>query len=316
MVFSGKVLRQVRAVALGGFVAAALLACGGGTSQNEAYKPERVVAMGDEHSLVTAGGLKYGVNGLSATAAVDCAANPLWVQAVLSSYPGYVFAECNPTNELSPQGVMRAALGARVADLKTQVDAQVAAGGFATKTLVTVLVGMHDVLDLYADFPRRPESELIAEARVRGEQLAAQVNRMVDLGARVIISTVPDMGLSPYGLAQKAAITDTDRSALLSRLTAALNGRMRVTVINDGRFIGLVLADEMVQAMSKSPISFGLVEAGKPVCNVALPNCNTNTLVASGNAATYLWADDIHMAPGGHTQLGALAQQRALNNPF
>ena len=316
MVFSGKLLRQMRALALGGAVAAAVVACGGGTSQTVAFKPDKVVALGDENSLITPAGLKYSVNALSDTAAINCAANPLWVQAVLNAYTGYVFPQCNPGNELAPQGVMRAALGARVGDLKTQVDAQVAAGGFASKTLVTVLVGMHDVLDLYADFPRRSESELIAEARVRGEQLAAQVNRMVDLGARVIISTVPDMGLSPYGLAQKAAFTDTDRSALISRLTAAVNGRMRVTVINDGRFIGLVLADEMVQAMNKSPISFGLVESTKPVCTVALPDCTANTLVESGNAATYLWADDIHMAQGGHTQLGTLAQQRALNNPF
>ena len=63
-------------------------------------------------------------------------------------------------------------------------------------------------------------------------------------------------------------------------------------------------------------ISFGLVESTKPVCSVALPNCTANTLVESGNAATYLWADDIHMSLGGHTQLGALAQQRAINNPF
>lgn len=319
MTWSGKLLRQVRAVALGAAVTAAgvvLVACGGGTSQNVAFKPDKVVSLGDENSLITTGGLKYAVNALSASAAIDCTANPLWVQAVLNAYSGYVFPECNPENSLTPQGVMRASLGARVADLKTQVDAQVAGGGFAGKTLVTVLVGMHDVLDLYAQYPRRAESELITEARQRGEQIAAQVNRMVDLGARVIISTVPDMGLSPYGLAQKAAFTDTDRSALLSRLTAALNGRLRVTVLNDGRYIGLVLADEMVQAMNKSSISFGLVESTKPVCTVALPNCTANTLVASGSAATYLWADDIHMSQGGHTQLGTLAQARALNNPF
>jgi outer membrane lipase/esterase len=315
MVFSGKVLRRVRAVALGGIIAAMLAACGGGTSQNEPFTPDRVVAMGDENSLITPAGLKYGVNGLAADGTVDCNANPLWVQNVLGSY-GYVFPECNPGNQLATQGVMRAALGARVGDLTTQVDAQEAAGGFGGKTLVTVLVGMHDVLDLYAAFPARPEAELIAEARERGVLLATQVNRMVDLGAKVIISTVPDMGLSPFGLAQKAAITDVDRSALLSRLTSALNGRLRVNVINDGRFIGLVLADEMVQAMSRSPISFGLVDASKPVCAVAPPGCTTGTLIESGNSGTYLWADDIRFSLGGHVQLGALARQRALNNPF
>jgi hypothetical protein len=37
---------------------------------------------------------------------------------------------------------------------------------------------------------------------------------------------------------------------------------------------------------------------------------------ASASAATWLWADDRHMTPGGQNSLAQLAQQRARNNPF
>jgi outer membrane lipase/esterase len=125
------------------------------------------------------------------------------------------------------------------------------------------------------------EDQLVADLRGRGERLAAQVNRLTDLGVKVIVSTVPDMGLTPFAIAQKAAFTDTDRAALLTRLTAALNGRLRVNILNDGRFVGLVLADEMVQVMNKSPVSFGLTDAVTPICTTPLPDCTSKTLVTS-----------------------------------
>ena len=217
---------------------------------------------------------------------------------------------------LTVNALMRARAGATVDGVAAQVTAEIAAGGFTNKDLVTLLAGANDVLALYAQFPARTQDDLLAEARLRGERLAAQVNRLVDLGPRVIIATVPDLGVTPFATQQKAAFTDTDRAALLTALTAALNGRMRVKIINDGRFIGLVLADEMVQTMTKSPVSFSLTDATTAVCTVALPDCTSKTLVDGGTSATWLWADGTRLAYGGQQRLGALAQARAQNNPF
>ena len=295
--------------------AAALASCGGGTTQQQAFLPDRVIAMGDETSLVQADGRKFAVNALSATDTIDCSSNPMWVQTMASSY-SFVFSQCNPSAALVTNAIMRAALGAKVAELKTQVDAQVAAGGFNSKDLVTMLVGANDVLELYAQFPARSEADLISEARTRGERIAEQVNRVVGLGGKVIVATVIDLGLSPYARAQKAAFTDTDRAALLTRLVAALNGRVRVGIVNDGRLVGLVLADEMLQAMVISPASFGLSDATTAACNVALPGCTSKTLVDTATATTWLWADGTRMSAAGQARLGLLGQQRALNNPF
>jgi outer membrane lipase/esterase len=311
-------LRARRALGVLALLAAAVVvaACGGGTSQSEPFAPEQYVAFGDETSLILADGRRYTVNPIKALGGtIDCAADPLWTQAVASQF-GFVFKECNPDGATVFKAQMRAAAGAKADDLKAQVDAQIAAGGFAAKSLVTVLVGGNDVLDLYARYPQQTEEQITAELRARGERIAAQVNRIVDLGARVIVSTVPDIGLSPYALQQKAAFTDTDRSALITRLVTALNGRIRVNILNDGRFVGLVLGDEAIQTIVKVPSAFSVTDATTAVCTAALPDCTTQTLVASGSSAAWLWADDRRLAYSGQSRLGSLAVGRAVGNPF
>jgi hypothetical protein len=306
--------RVVRCVTA--LVAASLLAaCGGGTRQIEPFKAERYFAMGDELSVLTSDGRRHGINGLNSSNAVDCSSNQIWVQALASSF-SLVFAECNPNAATELNARILAAPGADAAALTAQIDAQVAAGGFRANDLTSVLIGMHDVLALYAQFPARSEADLTNELGARGAAIAAQVNRLVGLGAKVVVSTVPDLGTTPFALAEKAAHSDVDRSALLSRLTAALNARLRTTILNDGRFIGLVLADEMTEAMVRSPLSFGLTDISQAACAVALPDCTSATLVAGANASTWLWADRLRLAPTAQTRLGLLAQSRALGNPF
>lgn len=293
---------------------AALVACGGGTSQIEPFVPSRLVAFGDELSSLTPDGRKYMVNVLD-EGSLDCTAQPIWVQSLASIY-SFVFAECNPDNVVEPKALMRAVAGARTADLVTQVDAQLAALGVDADTLATVLVGANDILDLYGGFPDVPRTTLLQQARARGASAAAQVNRLVSAGARVIVSTVPDMGLTPFALAEKAANTDADRAALLSDLSTEFNAGLRTTVLNDGRSVGLVLADEMVQAMHRSPASFGLGNVTEAACAAALPDCTTATLVTGADPSTWLWADVLRLAYNAQNRLSTLAISRARNNPF
>ena len=310
--------RAGRVVGAMAVLAAAVMvaACGGGTSQSVVFAPDQYVAFGDDASAIRADGRRYTVNPVSVLGGtVDCSAEPIWTQAVAKQF-SFVFKECNPDGATEFKALMRAAAGAKTADLQAQIDAQIAAGGFAAKSLATVMVGAHDVLELYARYPQQSEEQITAELRARGERLAAQVNRLVGLGVRVIVSTVPDVGLSPYALQQKAAFTDTDRAALISRLVAAINGRIRVNILNDGRFVGLVLGDEAVQTIVKVPSAFSVTNATTAVCTVALPDCTSQTLVASGASASWLWADDRQLAYAGQARLGVLAVSRAVGNPF
>lgn len=310
--------RAGRVLGVLAMLGAALLvaSCGGGTSQSVTFVPEQYVVFGDDASAIRADGRRYTVNPVSVLGgAIDCNTEPLWTQAVAKQF-SFVFKECNPDGATVFKAEMRAAAGATADDLKTQIDAQLAAGGFAAKSLATVMVGSNDVLDLYTRYPQQSEEQIAAELRARGERVAAQVNRLVQLGVRVIVSTVPDMGLTPYALQEKAANADTDRAALITRLVAALNGRIRVNILNDGRFVGLVLADEAIQTIVKVPSAFSVTDATTAVCTTKVPDCTSQTLVTSGTSAAWLWADDRHLAYAGQSRLGALAVARAVGNPF
>ena len=307
-------VRRALTVAASCVLALGLASCGGGTSQVEAFVPQRLISLGDDMSAFAPDGRKYAINGFAVGSTTpDCKALPIWTQVVANAY-GFGFAEC-PVGTGEQKARSRASAGARVADLKTQVQAQMAAGGFADKDLVTVMIGTNDVRDLYAqwllDRTDARRNALLDAARERGIEIARQVNAIVELGAKVVVATIPDVGLSPWGIEQGA-----EGAALLKELTAALNGRIRVNILNDGRFVGLVLADEMSQTAARIPAAYSLTDASTAACTVAPPACTTATLRANATADGWLWADSTWLATGGHRQLGALAEARARLNPF
>jgi len=299
--------------------ALAVVACGGSTSQFETFIAERVFAFGDDASALTPEGRNYSVNGVNATSgAIDCNLQPIWVQ-VVAGYYGHTLAECNTaTPPATPRAFTRAAPGARVAEVAAQVEAQAAAGGFRERDLALIFVGVNDVLELYAQYPAQSEAALIAEAGVRGERAAALVNRLIDLGAKVVVANLPDMGLSPYARAEATthAATGFDRAALISRLTTAFNERLGVRIRIDGRFVGLAQMDLRTQQARISPASFGLSDISTAVCTVPLPACTTATVVTGVDAPSALWADGTRLGIGGQASLAALALQRAQLNPF
>ena len=210
---------------------------------------------------------------------VDCALNPIWIQVLATSF-GMVFPQCNAGGVPRRPDVCGA--GAKVADLPGQIDGHLASSGFSTTDLVTVLVGLNDILEQYALFPAVDQATLEAKLRRRGALVAEQVNRIAELDGRVMVSTVPDLGLTPFAVAEEAA--NPDRAALLSALTFAFNARMRATLINDGKRIGIALSDDMVQVVAKEPPTYGYANTTQAVCTVAPPDCTTATLVPGGSA--------------------------------
>ncbi|MEO6408505.1 MAG: SGNH/GDSL hydrolase family protein [Burkholderiaceae bacterium] len=304
--------------------AALLAGCGGG-EQVVKFAPTRVLAFGDETSVLedptgSANGRKYTVNALAADGVtLECAANPIWIQTIASGF-GLVFPECNHGTAVvaSPASRIYAVPGARVADVETQINGHLLASSFSATDLVVVLAGANDVLALYAQYPGVSEDNLIAQAEAAGTALGLQINRLADAGAKVIVSTVPDFGLSPLGLAEEARVPG--RAALLTRLSARLNAKLRVTVVNDGRRIGLVFADESLQIAYKFASGSGFANVTGHACDPArapsVKLCTTSTLVTDGSATTWLWADDTHLSAGGQALLGSIGLSRAVNNPF
>jgi len=320
MIFKRNASRRWRLPMAAAVLAAAVLAgCGGGTSQYEPFVAGRVLAFGDDTSALLPDGRHWGINGIDAnTGATDCNREPNWVQSV-ASYYGYVYAECNTSNPpLEPRALMYATVGAKVSDVAAQVDALVSTGGLRDKDLALVMAGINDVWELYAQYPSQSEDSLLADMRGRADQMAGIVNRLVALGAKVVVANLPDLGLSPYARSENDNFSGTgfDRSALITRLTNAFNERLGTKVLLDGRYVGLVQLDLRTQAIGRSPSSFGFSDISTSLCTVPIPNCTTNTLAVGGSVASYLWADDKHLSSGGQAQITTLALDRVRRNPF
>lgn len=293
---------------------ASLAACGGGDRVSQ-FEPQRIVAFGDEASVITSAGRKYTINALDTAGALDCQTNPIWVQYLAQVF-GLPFAQCNPTGA-AVRSINYATVGAKVADAATQIDQHVAAGGFNSKDLATLLVGGNDLIEQYRLYPAQSEAAITGVLEARAVALAGQVNRIAAAGGRVLIATVPDLSLTPFALAERAAHpASEDRAALIKRLVDRFNARLRTSILNDGRVIGLVVADELVQLMVRSPEAFSFANVTSAACTVALPDCTTQTLAAGATSAGWLWADALQLSPGGHRQLGSSAEVRARNNPF
>ncbi len=346
-----------------GLLTLALAGCGGGT-EIEPFSPNRILSFGDEMNVInpngTINGTKYSVNYFAPADAtttpavpehIDCTSNPLWIQMVASHY-GMAYDKC-PGTSTTPAGHIYAAAGAKSTDLDAQIATSLGGlGTFTDKDLVTVMVGMNDVLAAYDQYPSAAEADLVSALTEKGKQLAAKVNNLAMQGPAVIVATVPDLGLTPYARLQEKNV-GTGRAALLTRLTDAFNKGLRTNLINDGHLVGLVSADLEVQRMVELPTYYGLLNVNQPVCLDAynsttgrddlslLQDCKTDVSTtvlsklvkdvdnngarlvdltsASATAATpsyYLWAGNLMLSAHGQAQLGSIAVSRADGNPF
>jgi phospholipase/lecithinase/hemolysin len=303
---------------------AALASCGGGGEVVE-FKPTRILAFGDELSVITANGRKYTVNAYGTKTEngttvddptkIDCTRNPLWIQTVAATF-GLAFDRCLGT-ATTASGQILAQPTHKVEHLPAQIAA-VQGAALNDLDLALVLVGMNDIKELYDQFPNVARDTLIDQARARGAALGNQVNALARSGPAVVVLTVPDLSLSPLARQADTAAGNTTRSTLLKDLVSAFNNRMSVTLINDGRLIGLVYADVETQNQAKFPSSFGLTNVTDPAClaTAPLPDCTPGTLVTNATAAGYMWADNLRPGPTVQSRLGTLAASRAANNPF
>ncbi len=309
--------------------AALLTACGGGTSQVEPFKPLRLIALGDENSVIVNNGsndgFRYTINDRRGTAAGMCERLPIFAQSLAGLY-GFAFAECNP-NATVPLAFVHAVAGARIDDLTGGLAAQVASVANLGKTdMVSLMVGSNDVIDLYERVRANSLSrgDALAEASARGRRAAGMVSGILATGARAIVVTSPDLQSSPYAQAQELVYPGA--ASLLSELGYALNGSLRTNIEpNDGRHWGLVLADDIVAAIAKLPTAFlsAPAVASTAACTTAsakdcviTDDSTTTTLVSGASTNSHLWADDRHLGPDAHSRIAQQVLARAVNNPF
>jgi len=179
-----------------------------------------------------------------------------------------------------------------------------------------VLVGLHDIRNVYLDGNYATEAQRSAELAARAKRVAAMVNSIVSKGSKVLVSTAPDIGLSPWALG-----LGSSEAAEISRHVATFNTNLRLGLENDGSKIGLLLFDDLVRAAVSLPGTYGFSDVSSLACveghrETLLYTCTTATLAATGADTAYLWADGFHVGSTMQSYLGSQAVTRATNNPF
>ena len=342
MTFPSLATRAWRGLAAAVLSAGLLAACGGSTSRVDAFVAKRLVVFGDEYSTVydpkgSGNGSSYSMNGLLSSDTTNntlyCASSYApWTQQLATTL-GLYFKECNPQGYSSDNlyGFMQAKYGATVRAVVTQVDdfqANIAHDALGSKDLVTLMVGLHDIIELYKDnLTFSTEDQKLAEAETRGRQLAALANRMAGYGAKVLIAQELDVGLTPYALSE-----GTSEAALLTRITNAFNKGIRLDLLNDGSKIGLLAFDDAVRSLVKrtanvtdSACDADHVETVSVVDDNSdnyidgggkLLGCTTATKSAD-DVTKYLWADPLRGTGNVmHSDFYGLAYARYKSNPF
>jgi outer membrane lipase/esterase len=283
-----------------------------------------VILLGDDTIGLAADGRRYGINGFDANNAFDCRVLPLWSQSLTAAF-GIVMDRCTTGSAQPPQALTRATPLAKAADLEAQISAQFASQAPTSKDLFVLMIGLHDVIELYETFPgaktcdadTRSNTPLEEALAARGRLVAQQINRLIAADARIIVSTLPDLGLTPYARSRDAA--SPGDAALISCMTAAFNARVRVDPVQDGRFWGLVLADDLAQAMTRNAPGYGLSNVTDAACTATPADpaaCTSATLVPGATNSSHLWSDDRRLGPTAQLRLAELAISRARNNPF
>lgn len=263
----------------------------------------------------------------------SCYDSPLWIQIVARNYGKGYNSQC--PMEGGTGAVTYAEGGAKVASVATQVAAH--RGELNSETLVTLMAGQNDVLELYAQLKANAITLDSARAELtnRGGALAAIANDIIKTGARVLLVRLPDLGLSP--LAREEGRTED-----LRKLTLAFNEGILNKITNDGRKIALFnfydytnYMDEYVRD-NRTYDNIGNMSA--PLCSdtVYKPDttqvaggsvaplyagdgllyCSSLTLNSGASTTSYFWASKTNMGPAAHSSLGTRAYDLADNNPL
>lgn len=288
-------------------LAAALLAgCGGSGKVHDPLRPTAIYTFGD--GIVDAGqtGKHYTVNPAPP-------ANPGDPVGVVYSVPEYIANGYGLT--LKPQSAGGTAYGqggSKIADLRTQINAQTAAYG--GKELIVLSAGMEDLIAQTQAVLAGTQNQATAEANIRAA-VANYGQAMLQLhaqGARYIYILPPyDLSQSPWMATQQAAYPASNAAAVYAALYKTFRSALDAEAERvNGQTQSLYRSPGFVTRMGYyTDPSNNQNNAGTSITNAALcagagatdaSQCTTTSLVTTDSAeiGKYLYADNRHPVPG------------------
>ena len=292
---------------------AALLAACGSSSIESALKPQQLIAFGDCYSYV--GNQRHTVNNGTVNN---------WTLQLLDHYQksgsatgGLVsFAEGNTRIAQHPD----AAGNATTPTITEQVDRFLAMGTPKPNDLLLLNGGISDLIVGMAAVRAGTQTpdQFVANARLNGQALAAQVRRLVAAGAsHIAVTGTYDLGKTPWA-------KSIGQEALLSQASSRFNESLLVAINDLSQHVLYVDAAYYVNLYESTPSSFSFNNATTPVCtsvdagngigigqgqvNSAL--CTSATLLPDADADRYVFADAVYLTPSAHRQLGTYAYDK------
>lgn len=305
-----------RTVLVAACASVALLAACGSSTTESAISPARFVAFGDANSDVGQNGSRYTVN--------DGSVNN-WTLQVAANYGKPLAAVSAGGTSYSVgnariQGKPDAAGKAGTPTVTEQIDAFLANGKFAANDVTLLTGGISDVITGMAavNAGTQTEAAMVAASRKAGEDMAAQVRRLVNAGAKyVLVTGTYDLGKTPWA-------KTIGREALLSNASSRFNEGLLVNIVDLGANVLYVDLAYYVNLYAGTPGNYGFNNATTAVCtsvdaangigigagqvNSAL--CNTSTLLAGARQDAYVFADSVYLTPSAQRQFGTYAYDR------
>jgi phospholipase/lecithinase/hemolysin len=305
-----------------------LAACGGGSIVSS-FTPARVVAFGDAMADLGQNGRRYTVNDNTINNWTQFVANGFGLQLAPSSAGGLSFA----TGNARVTATTDAAGNTGTPSVAQQIDTFLASNRLNENDLVLVSAGTSEVIVQAKAVMDGTITEAQAQQNVQqaATELAAQVRRLVDAGARHVVVA------GPYNMGRSAWATEIGQPALLERLSAvsgntganqprSFNERLLISMVDLGADVLYVDAALEFNLVTANPgnSGFELANATSVVCTSVDPGpgigtgpnqvnsnlCTPSTLVAGADSSKFLFADRVYPTPRGQVIFGDFAFTR------
>ena len=305
-----------RGVLLAACAASLLLAaCGSGTIESQ-LSPARVVAFGDAFADLGQTGTRFTVNDGSINNWTEQVAFSFALPLVASSKGGKSYATAHARVVAKPD----AAGNSATPTVKEQIDSFLASDKVGSNDLFILNAGTADLIAEGARVKAGSQTadQLVINARQAGRDLAAQVRRLVDAGAKFVVVVGPyNLGRSPWAIG--AGLQTAFENA-----SGRFNDDMLVALVDLGDRVLYVDAALQYNLMIAVPSAYDLTDSATPVCTSVDPGpgigigagqlssglCTPSTVLANAVYNNYLFADKVYPTPKGQTKFGDYAFQR------
>jgi outer membrane lipase/esterase len=201
-----------------------------------------------------------------------------------------------------------------------QIDAFLASGPVGANDLLIINAGTADIIAEMSQFTPGAEATVIANAGQAGRDLAAQVRRLVDAGAKhVTVSGPYHLGRSPWG-------TSIGQTGLLTTASNKFNEELLVASVDLGANVLYVDAALLFNLMVGTPEGYDMTNATSPVCTstdagpgigIGTGNLNsslcTPSTVSNSDYNRFMFADLVYVTPQVQRKLGEHAFDKIRN---